>query len=811
MSTPSFQRGRRAVIASLLGYSAIVLVPRFSIAIPPGSEPVPTQTVDPDAYCREIPKLLEALGSAGTPVDTADSDRLHSLCQSPTSETVHEIEQILNRYTLVRLQLDAHGIGQSSAGGADRRLNELGWRSFLVRVENSAGLKGPLSFVSRHAIPEGELGVGIHESHILGNDQPEITPAGIDLDTDFDSDTHAWLGFHFGVGTGSDAGLTGLPLEYQILQLYSQGGGSRTTAVGACLKAIPGARRVECKGFDARFDCDPASPVTLNIRDADGAGTTAGLFIRDAIGRIYPAPAHRIEPDLCYQPQIYRSDTEGIRLPQGRYTIVASRGPEYLKSETPIVVLPGGAATSVTLNLERWIDPTKLGWYPGEPHLHPEGQIYGIVSKYGLTPETLLRQVRGEALSVGSVLIWTYGYYYEKQFLTGSVYQAQYRLPFTGVQEANNSSFTPKPAAHDADTVIRYDAEQAAFPSNRAGHLILLRLKRHDYPDAKSVYDWPSWNLPILRWAREQGAVAGYAHVGNGMSVNSTQLPNYEIPPLEGLGANEMLVDVTHGLVDFAAGGESHPVVDLNVWYHLLNCGFFIPMIGETDFPVGAGTRRVGTVRTYVGLDTAPHGDAGYDAWVEGIKAGRLYFGDGRSHIFDLRVNGQPLGAIPLELAHPGAVTLSAKIAARLEEHPVDPQADPQALGFAHWHIERARIGDTRKVALEVVVNGYKVERQDILADGQIRDVSVSVHVPRSSWVALRILPSVHSAPVMVSVAKRPVRASKRSAQWCLDCIETYWQKHSWRIRQSEREAAEKAWDHARSIYKQIISECLTD
>ena len=371
MSTESFKSRRRTVIAGLLGYSAIVLVPRSttataSLTLPTGAAPASVPAVDPDVYCREIPKVIAGLRAAGAEFDAAHSDRVLVLCQHPTPDNVREIEQILDRYTLIRLQLDPHGLGQATAGGADHTLSELGWRGFLVRVENPSGLKGSLSLISRHSMAEGDLGVGIHESHILGNDVPEITATGIDLDTDFDNDTNAWLGVRFGSAmTGTDPGLTGLPLEYQVLQLYSQGGGSRATTLAACLRAVPYARRVECKGFDTDFRCNSASPVTLNIHDTDGAGTTAGLFIRDSVGRLYPAPAHRIEPDLCYQLQIYRSDAEVIRLPEGRYTLVACRGPEYLRHEIPLDVPSGGAATSVTVYLERWIDPPRLGWYPG--------------------------------------------------------------------------------------------------------------------------------------------------------------------------------------------------------------------------------------------------------------------------------------------------------------------------------------------------------------------------------------------------------------------------------------------------------------
>ena len=69
-----------------------------------------------------------------------------------------------------------------------------------------------------------------------------------------------------------------------------------------------------------------------------------------------------------------------------------------------------------------------------------------------------------------------------------------------------------------------------------------------------------------------------------------------------------------------------------------------------------------------------------------------------------------------------------------------------------YWDIERARISETREVPVEVVVNGYPAARQNIAADGKIRDIVFDVPIARSSWIALRILPSSHTNPIFVLV-----------------------------------------------------------
>jgi hypothetical protein len=345
----------------------------------------------------------------------------------------------------------------------------------------------------------------------------------------------------------------------------------------------------------------------------------------------------------------------------------------------------------------------------------------------------------------------------------------------------------------------------SGFPSSHAGHLVLLRLKQQDYPGTSLIEDWPSWNLPILEWARGQGALVGYAHCGNGMIVESDELPNYLIPPMDGNGTQEGIVDAAHGVVDFLSGGNTNPHDELNAWYHMLNCGIRMAMIGETDFPCITGD-RVGGGRSYVRLDTRPQGEAGYDAWLSGLAAGKLYFGDGRSHFLEFKVNGRRTGEGDVALAAPGQVHVEALVAARLEENPDDDPARIVA-GWG-WNLAWARIGKGREVPVELIVNGVSVASTTLIADGMPRPISFDAKIERSSWVALRILPSGHTHPLFVPVAGKPIRASKRSAQWCRSCVDKVWEVKSLFMRESELPAAAQAFDVSRKFYDRIAAEC---
>ena len=89
-----------------------------------------------------------------------------------------------------------------------------------------------------------------------------------------------------------------------------------------------------------------------------------------------------------------------------------------------------------------------------------------------------------------------------------------------------------------------------------------------------------------------------------------------------------------------------------------------------------------------------------------------------------------------------------------------------------------------------------------------VQDVSFDVPVARSSWIALRILGSSHTNPIFVLVDGKPIRASRRSAQWCLDGVERCWTQKQRFIKADEMADAQQAYDHARQVYRRLVQEC---
>ena len=77
----------------------------------------------------------------------------------------------------------------------------------------------------------------------------------------------------------------------------------------------------------------------------------------------------------------------------------------------------------------------------------------------------------------------------------------------------------------------------------------------------------------------------------------------------------------------------------------------------------------------------------------------------------------------------------------------------------------------------------------------------------RSSWVALRILPSSHTNPIWVQVGGKPLMPSRRSVEWCLKGVEQCWSQKERHIKAGEMADAVAAYDHARKAYQTLLSQ----
>jgi hypothetical protein len=754
-------------------------------------------------------RLEQALQLAGSPLSAEESAQLQELfTQTNDSRVVQGIQELLDKHCLLVVNINPESRVKVGRGPVRPQLDQRGWTNFLVKVINEAGVTAPLVCSSPQAEPM------LRRSSSAAKPEMKISPADA---------AGRWLDLASVTSQPLAKTLSGLPLEYRIIQLYSRDAGQREATL-----SIHVGQGTQDLGFRSDvpilFECRPAIDIPLVVHDQDGQPTTCSLLIKDSQNRVYPNPSRRLAPDFFFHEQIYRADGESISLAPGQYRVVVYRGPEYHASEIELTVAENEKPAPLEIELKRWIHMAEHGWFSGDHHVHAAGCAHYENPTEGVTPEDMVRHLVGEDLNVGCVLSWGPCWYYQKQYFDGKV------------------SELSRPGS-----LMRYDVEVSGFPSSHAGHLCLLNLTEDDYPGTQSIEEWPTWTLPVLQWGKEQGGVVGYSHSGWGLALPdylpngsrgalpktwggadsgqksraADKLPDYAMPPFDGIGANEFIVAVTHGVCDFISAVDTPVIWEMNVWYHTLNCGFRSRISGETDFPCIYG-ERVGLGRSYVQVpELTSAADLKYEDWVQGLKAGRSYVSDGLSHLLQFSVGDQQLGTVgdsdqssQLNLAQAGKQTVHCQVAAMLPE-------TRDALGRSiaarrldekpYWHLERARRGESRKVPVELIVNGQSVAQQMIVADGSPQELEFEVDLPHSSWLAIRILPSMHSNPIFIEVAGEPIRASRRSATWCRDAVDVCWSQKHTKMRQEEIQAAKQAYDQARETYAKILTEAVVE
>jgi hypothetical protein len=773
------------------------------------------------AQAKRVAQALEFLGEPLTNQEQAALDK--ATANMDADEAVESIQKALDARCLAGVNINPESRVKVTRGAASAQLVEQGWRVFLVKVHNEGGVTADLKATSPNAAAMYTRSSGSPDP------KPTVKPEDV---------PNRWLDIQTYNNQPLAARLSGLELEYRIVQIYSRDKGKREATIG--FNVGQGTQDLGFRNEVAiLFECEPAVRVKLSVLDDDGKPTTGQFVFRDSQGRIYPAQSRRLAPDFFFHAQIYRADGEEVLLPPGQYEVTYNRGPEYVYLRKSITV-PRAAESRESFRMKRWIKVADLGWYSGDHHVHAAGCAHYEAPTEGVTPADMMRHILGEDLNVGCVLSWGPCWYHQKQFFEGAVHKLSTK-----------------------DYIMRYDVEVSGFPSQHAGHLCLLRLKEDDYEypqpvefdwqfggknghfkgrKTEQIGEWPTWDLPILKWGKEQGGVVGFSHSGWGLQLPdygpggeriplvgrqppagsrgraADKLPDYAMPPFDGIGANEFVVDTVHGVCDFISSVDTPAVWELNAWYHTLNCGMTTRISGETDFPCIYGD-KVGLGRIYVKLNKT---GLDFDRWIDGIRDGRSYVCDGLSHLVDYTANGFGVGEqgdkdrTSFLAARSGQkLTLKVNAAAYLTDEPEKwngrPIKELRLDEKPYWHLERARVEGTRKVPVELIVNGYPVEKREITADGKPNELTFDYTPKMSSWIAIRIFPSSHTNPIFVEVDGKPIRASKRSAQWCRDAVDVCWNQKVKLTRNSEKEAANAAYDVARQTYEKILAEANDD
>ena len=359
----------------------------------------------------------------------------------------------------------------------------------------------------------------------------------------------------------------------------------------------------------------PTGTLRIVLGDAAGAPLSARVSVTGTDGRGWaPDDAWRHADDgfdrrdrkyeLTY---FHAAGSATLRLPAGKYTVVATKGLEFKRLVRNVAVTDSSTAT-LSFRLPRLLDLPARGWWSGDLHVHMN---YG--GAYRNDPARLRFQAEAEDLHVVEDLI----------------VNKEQRIPDVALFRAG-----PDPVS-TARTVIKHDQEYHTSYWGHTGHLGLTRgLLLPDYAGyaataAASLY--PD-NTRIFELSHAQGSVAGYVHPFAEVPDPASAAPlTYALP-----------VDVALGKVDYLeVGGFSDHLATAEVWYRLLNAGFRLPAGAGTDAMANFASLHgpVGMNRVFVRSGTP----LDYRRWLAALKAGRTFVSNGPLLSFSL--DGHEAGA----------------------------------------------------------------------------------------------------------------------------------------------------------------------
>ena len=175
--------------------------------------------IDPQPLLAQAKRLQEALTFSGNALQPRDAERLREIGNKPLSnETVAGIQGILDPYCLNVVHINPEGRVRVERGAAQASLIQGGWTSFLVKVHNEAGITARLEAASPNAAKPYHS--PSFESKV--KKEHELTPGQVG---------NRFLDIQIYTGRPLQANLSGLKLEYAMVQIDSKDSGKREAEI----------------------------------------------------------------------------------------------------------------------------------------------------------------------------------------------------------------------------------------------------------------------------------------------------------------------------------------------------------------------------------------------------------------------------------------------------------------------------------------------------------------------------------------------------------------------------------------------------
>jgi hypothetical protein len=347
------------------------------------------------------------------------------------------------------------------------------------------------------------------------------------------------------------------------------------------------------------------SAQELKVRvSSGGAPAVARVYITGADGKAYRIPG---APGYSRRTEVHSlvNAEAALRLPPGRYTVRAEKGCEFGAIERSVELLPG-AASKVELEVPRFHDMNRRGWYSGDMHIHrdpgemelilraEELNVAPVITRHVGGPRTTVPAVpRIPSLRVGPAQVASFDNQEVERLRTG----------YGAVLLLN----TPRPVPDRLHDLFPLDVEFCKQAKAQGG-----------FVDAEK----PIWkNVPV------NVALGAIDAIG---VVNNHFHPRDVLLDAESWGSMER-VDPAYK----TKAGFAQWMIDL--YYSFLNCGFRLPV--SAGSASGVMPSWPGYERVYVYLGA----EFDYSAWFAALKAGRSFATNGP--LLEVSVEGKPPGA----------------------------------------------------------------------------------------------------------------------------------------------------------------------
>ena len=488
-------------------------------------------------------------------------------------------------------------------------------------------------------------------------------------------------------------------------------------------------------------DIPVAERVTLKVKlvDADTKRLLPHrVHIEDADGNYYPPEGHlEIEEprwhttNVSYEPNVINRGKVWAMIESGSFTVhlrarkgyklQVSHGLEYeQKTFTLDLADMAGKTVSRTFSLPRGINMRAKGWMSADTHVH------------NLSPKGALRQMGIEGIDYVNLMFIGPGHpLWKRGYVTGKpwVLSTKDKIIFVSqeVRDANQGHMTLLGMSEPIQPIRAYTGRELAkrmkgLPNEPLNWEVWERMRRQN---------GLAFHAHYLFWPGHGSAVGAALKKLDGVEWLQTDIvargprtrQNIEVPGFKLTGGGQM-------------------------WYHMLNCGARVPIIGGTD-KMSAARVLGGSSRTYAGVTQRTH-----KGFMDALRKGRTFATNGP--LLDLKAASKGIGS-ELKVTHKGpfAVVVTARC---FTQRPI--------------------------TYFEIVQDGKVVHHVDVKPGQKTITVRQSITFERSGWIAVRaghvkrdrdnwerVTTAAHSSPIYVTVNGRP-RAVRKSAEYMVGRVE---------------------------------------